>query len=280
MIYGWYSLRLRWVGAGFPSVPWKDSFFCTGKLAPASASYEFCGDMWHNPASEKEDATTLKPICIIQARGSTAPPLPPNGVGPQGQAAGSRFSCYLKHFRAPASNLHTICTLFAALQSPNPPICALYTPLRSPNFSTHNLYGLFTSLETIYIYKYIWCRFADMCVISAWFSCIQLLLRVVTRCCEQLENKSFTSIQIFSDVPHTGEGMTKTTPTSTWGRWGETTPTAGTTTGKGGERDHGWVGEGEPRNLDHSYVYIYIYTLWVRTHKILQNDCQGVHRSI
>ena len=34
----------------------------------------------------------------------------PNGMGPQDQAPGSRFSCYLQHFRAPASNLHAICT--------------------------------------------------------------------------------------------------------------------------------------------------------------------------
>ena len=46
----------------------------------------------------------------------------------------------------------------------------------------------------------------DMCVVSPWLSCIQPLLRVVTRCCEQRESKSFTSIQIYSDVPHTGEG--------------------------------------------------------------------------
>ena len=32
------------------------------------------------------------------------PPPHPNGMGPQGQAPGSRFSCYLQHFRAPASN--------------------------------------------------------------------------------------------------------------------------------------------------------------------------------
>ena len=51
-----------------------------------------------------------------------------------------------------------ICTLFAPLQSPNPPICALYAPLRSPNFSTYNLYGLFTSLQTVYMYIYIYMR--------------------------------------------------------------------------------------------------------------------------
>ena len=49
----------------------------------------------------------------------------------------------------------------------------------------------------------------DMRVVSAWLSCIQLLLRVVPRCCEQLENKSFTSIQIYSDVPHTHRGRVK-----------------------------------------------------------------------
>ena len=113
-----------------------------------------------------------------------------------------------------------------------------------------------------------------MCGVSAWLWCIQLLRRVVPKCCEQLETKSFTSIQMFhthrgrvkqqfniySDVPHTGGKMTKTTPTSTGGRGGEitltagtkiiltstggrggeTTPTAGTTTGGG--KDHGWGG--------------------------------------
>ena len=69
------------------------------------------------------------------------------------------------------------------------------------------IYFIFVNLHTyifiyvniftyIYIYIYIYIdRYADMCVVSAWFSCIQLLLRVVTRCCKQLENKSFTSIQ-------------------------------------------------------------------------------------
>ena len=130
----------------------------------------------------------------IHDSGSRFDSPPTNGTGPQDQALGSRFS----ELQLP------VCTLFAALQSPNPPICALYAPLRSPNFSTYNLYGLFTSLETIYIYKYIWCRFADMCVVSACFSCIQLLLRVLARCCEKLDNKRFTSIQIRSDVPQVG----------------------------------------------------------------------------
>ena len=51
--------------------------------------------------------------------------------------------------------------------------------------------------------------------------------RVVTKCCEQLENKGFTSIQIYSDVPHTREGMTKTTHTSTVGTGEDDGPPGG-----------------------------------------------------
>ena len=74
-------------------------------------------------------------IYMIQVRGSTAPP---HGMGPQDQAPGSRFSCYLQQFRAPASNLNAICTT-----------------------SEHQLlyiYGLFTLLtrdKYIHIYIYM-----------------------------------------------------------------------------------------------------------------------------
>ena len=64
---------------------------------------------------------------------------------------------------------------------------------------------------------------------------------------------NFTSIQIYSAVPHTGGNMTKTTPTSTGGRGRETTPTAGTTTGGRGDHDPGW---GKSRNLDHNMQYM------------------------
>ena len=50
-------------------------------------------------------------ICIyIYIRFRFAVRQPPHGMGPQDQAPGSRFSCYLQHIRAPASNLHAICT--------------------------------------------------------------------------------------------------------------------------------------------------------------------------
>ena len=67
-------------------------------------------------------------------------------------------------------------------------------------------------------------------------NCMVLLHPVAanTRCCEQLENKIFTSIQIYSDVPHTGEEMTQNNTHIHRGEGGETTPTAGTTTGGGG----------------------------------------------
>ena len=81
-----------------------------------------------------------------------SPPLPPMVWVSRTRALDpdSRAICSISKLQFP------ICTLFAPLQSPNPPICALYAPLRRPTFSTYNLYGSFTSLETIYIiYIYI-----------------------------------------------------------------------------------------------------------------------------
>ena len=146
------------------------------------------------------------------------------------QSSSLQFACSFHHF------------------NPNPPICALFAPLGSPNFSTYNLYGLFASLETINIYiyiyvqicMYIWFRFADMCVVSAWFSCIQLRLRVVTDAGKSklhIYSDLFRSIQMF----HTqGERWPRQHPTFTV-RMGETTPTAGRTTA--GDHDHGWGAE-------------------------------------
>ena len=91
-------------------------------------------------------------IYMIQVRGSTASPSPPMVWVPRTRPLDpdSRAICSISELQLP------ICTLFAPLQSPNPPICALYAPLRSPNFSTYNLYGLFTSLQTVYMYIYIY----------------------------------------------------------------------------------------------------------------------------
>ena len=60
--------------------------------------------------------------------------------------------------------------------------------------------------------------------------CMVLLHPVAadTRCCEQVENKI-------------------------WG--GDNTHSGDNHRGRGGDHDHGWVGEGEPRNLHHIYIY-------------------------
>ena len=76
-------------------------------------------------------------------------------------------------------------------------------------------------------------------------SCIQLLLE---SCYQMVWATVKQQLNIYSDVPHTGEKMTKTTPTSTAGRGGRQHPQQGQPHGEWGDHDHGcggpwpWVG--------------------------------------
>ena len=148
------------------------------------------------------------------------------------------------HFRAPAYNLHAIFTTSAQTLQ----FARFLHHLGAPT-SLHIIYMdyLHHWRQSVFIYiymyiymyvcMYIWFRFADMCVVSAWFSCIQLRLRVVT-------DAGKSKLHIYSDLfrcsTYRGKDDQDNTPHPQWG-WGETTPTAGRTTG--GDHDHGWGAE-------------------------------------
>ena len=72
--------------------------------------------------------------CVIQVRGLTAPPM-----------------VWVPRTRPLDPDSRAVCSI-SELQLL---ICTLFAPLRSPNFSLYNLCGLFTSLETIFIYMYM-----------------------------------------------------------------------------------------------------------------------------
>ena len=94
--------------------------------------------------------TILSLICIYDSGSRFGSPPPPPLMGPQDQAPGSRFSCYLQHFRAPASNLHAICTT----SEPQPSnLRAICTTSEHQLIYISSIWIIYISRDNIYIFK-------------------------------------------------------------------------------------------------------------------------------